>query len=61
MTETENETQSEQAIPPNTPQIPLNWNGLKQVILERRIDFALWVTRALTIIFAIGYVFPLLG
>lgn len=40
---------------------PLNWSRLVQVISERKIDFALWATRLLTIVFAVGYVFPVLG
>jgi uncharacterized RDD family membrane protein YckC len=51
----------EPPLVPPTPNHPLNWTRLKETILERKIDFALWFTRLLTMIFALGYIFPLLG
>lgn len=52
---------SNQDLPPPPPSPPLNWSRLKALIIERKIDFALWLTRLLTIMFAAGYILPLFG
>lgn len=44
-----------------TNQRPRGWLVLKHHVLTHKIDVLLWVTRMATILFTIGYVFPLLG
>ncbi|KAI4462384.1 transmembrane protein 33 [Holotrichia oblita] len=45
----------------STPQRGLNFNALKTHVLEHKIFVALLCTRILTIIFALGYIFPIFG
>lgn len=40
---------------------PRGIEALKQHIIENKVDVALWASRVLTIIFAIGYVLPIFG
>lgn len=40
---------------------PRGIDALKQHINENKVDVALWASRILTIIFAIGYVLPIFG
>lgn len=40
---------------------PRGLGALKQHISENKADVALWASRVLTIIFAIGYVLPIFG
>lgn len=40
---------------------PRGIQALKQHINDNKVDVALWASRVLTIIFAIGYVLPLFG
>lgn len=35
--------------------------ALKDHVVRNRLDTALWASRILTIVFAIGYVFPIFG
>lgn len=47
---------------PSAPPAPARGLGaLKSLLLERRIDFGLWVTRVLSLYFALGYFLPLFG
>lgn len=34
---------------------------LKTHIIQNKVDVALWATRMLTIVFAIGYIIPIFG
>lgn len=45
----------------SSPQVEKGWSGLKQHIIENKINFGLWLTRCFTIIFTIGYVIPIFG
>lgn len=40
---------------------PRGWEALKQHVSDNKADVALWASRVLTILFAIGYVLPILG
>lgn len=40
---------------------PRGMEALKQHVIENKVDVALWASRVLTIIFAIGYVLPIFG
>lgn len=40
---------------------PRGLQALKQHISENKADVALWASRVLTIIFALGYVLPIFG
>jgi len=40
---------------------PMNWKKMIELTSARRIDVAMWATRLLTLIFAAGYVFPIMG
>lgn len=45
----------------SAPQRGLNINALKTHVLEHKIDVALLCIRVLTIIFTLGYIFPIFG
>lgn len=49
MADSSTETNSEQ------PGVP----ALKKHIAENKVDFALWITRVLTVLFTVGYFIPL--
>lgn len=40
---------------------PRGMEALKQHVIDNKVDVALWASRVLTIIFAIGYVLPIFG
>lgn len=40
---------------------PRGFEALKQHVIDNKVDVALWASRVLTIIFAIGYVLPIFG
>lgn len=47
---------SEENVPENR-----GFAALKDHVMNNRLDTALWASRVLTIVFAIGYVFPIFG
>ena len=46
---------------PTQEQRPRGWLVLKHHLLTHKIDVALWATRLTTIIFAMGYILPIMG
>jgi hypothetical protein len=50
---------STSSAPPT--QQPLKWQDAVEVIRQRKVDAALWVTRFLTIIFSVLYLLPIFG
>lgn len=40
---------------------PRGFEALKQHVIDNKTDVALWASRVLTIIFAIGYMLPIFG
>lgn len=40
---------------------PRGLEALKSHVIENKVDVALWASRVLTIVFAIGYVLPIFG
>jgi len=47
---------SDESVPQNR-----GFAALKDHVSNNRLDTALWASRVLTIVFAIGYVFPIFG
>lgn len=45
----------------SAPQRGLNINTLKAHVLEHKIDVALLCIRILTVVFTLGYIFPIFG
>jgi len=43
------------------PETPLNWDGLRQLVITKKIDFAMWITRFLTLVFTVAFLFPIFG
>lgn len=54
----ENNTEPNQQEPPNRPK---GIEALQAHVISNKIDSALWASRMLTIIFAIGYIIPIFG
>jgi hypothetical protein len=46
---------------PTPTQAPLNWSALNELVTTRKVDFAMWITRLLTLLFAVGFIIPLFG
>lgn len=40
---------------------PVNWTRMMNLVSARKIDVALWATRFITLMFAVGYIFPIFG
>lgn len=40
---------------------PRGFEALKLHVIEHKVDVALWASRVLTLLFAIGYVLPIFG
>lgn len=40
---------------------PRGLEALKTHVIENKVDVALWASRVLTLVFAIGYVLPIFG
>lgn len=56
MVDSQNSTSAE-----NAPPSERGWKNLQRYVMENRVDFGLWATRVITILFTIGYIIPIFG
>lgn len=59
MSENTSESNQSEQSQQQTPQ--RGFQALQNHVIQNKVDVALWATRMLTIIFAMGYILPIFG